>query len=531
MNHSRIAFSDTGLQSRLIQDYIEEAESLADCYGLAPKFSNIPQQITRRQTAPLNREVLVTALMKQYEANGLVFSDELSARLRSSDCYTITTGHQLSLFTGPLYFIYKVREVIALAADLKQHYQEFDFLPVFWMATEDHDFEEINHFVVDDHKLTWERPSGGAVGRLDTTGLDLIALQLKEILGPGERALSLVKLFETAYLKQQNLAHATRVLVQTIFSGSDLVVLDGDDPALKQLALPIFHAELFEQKTVEASRAKVEMLNENYHAQAHVRDINLFYLTENARNRIVKEASGAYSVDSTDLSFSAASLETILQQHPERFSPNVLLRPIYQEQILPNLMYVGGGGEVAYWLQLKGVFEAFNLPMPMVKLRNSFLFLSKATVRRLGQLNLDLKDMFSDRHQLEYRLVEAASAIDLKLDPFREKLERLFADLHQIAELTDKSMLGAVAAQQQKQLKGMVNLEKKLLRAEKRRNADVLRRLDLVLAEVFPGGTFQERKINQAALVMQHDWEWLQDLVLTNPWDSALHVFYEDASI
>jgi bacillithiol synthase len=525
MKHTRIKFAKSNIATTLLSDYLDGAPDLSDCYGLLPKSENILAQIEIRKQFPINRAVLAKQLAAQYKLAGLKPPSETIERLLPPNSYTIVTGHQLSLFAGPLYFIYKINQVIQLAEDLRMLVPDCDFIPVFWMATEDHDFAEINHFVLNEQKITWDVPASGAVGRLASKDFEVVYRQLAIELGPGERAGALLQIFERAYMESTNLANATRVLVSHLFANRNLLIVDGDDPSLKALASPFFKRELLEGVIASATKHDVQKLNERYYTQTHIRDINLFYLTDNDRKRLVRSADGDFFVDGTTLRFSVDALEKELKNHPERFSPNVNLRPIYQEIVLPNLMYVGGGGEVAYWLQLRGAFEAFKVPQPMIMMRHSFLFLSKRANRKMKKLGLSPEDLFEDRHRLEARLIQAASDLEIKLDPFKAKLDALFADLRQLADLTEKSMLGAVAAQHQKQLNGLDKLEKKLLKAEKRRNGLVMRQLDEILTEAFPGGTFQERKVNFAQFYMAYGPDWMKHLNTVSPWDTGIHVF------
>jgi len=293
--------------------------------------------------------------------------------LHHENTFTITTSHQLNLFTGPLYFLYKIISVINLTNELKAAYPENNFVPVYWMATEDHDFDEINYFNFKGKKVQWSRQASGAVGRLNTEDLDKVLDVFTANLGFGANSNGIKKLFKCAYLDHKNLADATRFLANELFGIYGLVIVDADDRDLKSLFAPYVKKELTEQTSFTKVSETNEKINSlGFNVQVNPREINLFYLKEDLRERIV-EQNGTYFVNDTDISFTKSELLAELEKHPERFSPNVIMRPLYQEVILPNLCYIGGGGELAYWFQLKSYFKAVNVPFPMLLLRNSVL--------------------------------------------------------------------------------------------------------------------------------------------------------------
>src|SRR5690606_7833848 len=350
-----ITFQNSGYFSEIVIDYLTQSEKIKPFYRHFPTLGNFKLQVEEKQNfSSENRKILTQALLQQYE--GLVISEATQKNidlLNEKQTFTITTGHQLSLFTGHLYFVYKIISVIKLCGQLKKEYPESDLVPVYWMATEDHDFEEINHFLFHEKKIVWNKSLSGAVGEFDTQGLEEVFKVLSIELGISANAQYLKNLFEKAYLKHQNLADATRFLVNELFSDYGLVIIDGNDKNLKKVFAPFIKEELFNQTSF--NKVSETLNNFPYPAQVNPREINLFYLDKNLRERIIKE-NDTYLINNTNLKFSETELLDILQSHPEKFSPNVIMRPLYQEVILPNLCYVGGGGELAYWLELKAFF-------------------------------------------------------------------------------------------------------------------------------------------------------------------------------
>ncbi|MCL9808428.1 bacillithiol biosynthesis cysteine-adding enzyme BshC [Flavobacterium luminosum] len=509
-----INYQNSGYFSKLIVDYLNQKHELQSLYYRFPTLDNFLAQIEEKQNNfPIeNRAVLVESLLQQNKNISLSESTtENIESLRLANTFTITTGHQLNLFTGPLYFIYKIVSVINLCKQLKSEYPEFNFVPVYWMATEDHDFEEINHFKIFDKKLSWNRQASGPVGRLTTEGLQNLFEEFSELIGTNDNAKQLKNWFQKAYLEHENLTEATRYLVNEIFKEYGLVILDGDDQKLKQLFAPYVSRELQEQVSYQQVSETLKHFS-NYEAQVNPRELNLFYIEDNLRERIIIE-KGKFKINNTILEFTQDEILSELKNHPEKFSPNVILRPLYQEIILPNLCYVGGGGEIAYWLELKKMFDAFKITFPMLLLRNSVLVSSEKQAKKADQLQLSWEDLFMTQQKLENKKTIEFSQFVIDFSQQKENLKQQFEQLHAIAAKTDPSFIGAVKAQEVKQLKGLENLEKRLLKAEKRIHRDKLDRIFAIQNELFPNGGLQERQLNFSVLYKEYGDRFINQLI------------------
>lgn len=517
MPNDCITYQNSGYFSKLIVDYLDEKPELKPLYNRFPKIENFKGQIEEKfnsynSNGNFNRQVLVYELERQYN-NFEVSETTLNniKLLNNSNTFTITTGHQLNLFTGPLYFLYKIVSTINLCKELKLTYPEYHFVPVYWMATEDHDFVEINYFNFKDTKIKWNRESFGPVGRLSTDGLHDVLNQFSEALGIGENANYLKELFRKSYLEHSNLAEATRFLANELFKNEGLVIIDGDSKELKQLFIPYVREELLNQtsfKKVTETNAQLE----HYKIQVNPREINLFYIEDHLRERIVFE-DGKYKVNSTKIEFTTDEILSELENHPEKFSPNVILRPLYQEIILPNLCYIGGGGEIAYWLELKSNFEAFKVTFPIILVRNSVLLATHKQIEKADKLNLNWSDLFSKQTNLINQKTKQLSTFTIDFSEQKEHLKKQFEQLMDIANQTDKSFIGAVKAQEAKQIKGLENLEKRLLKAEKRILNDQLQRITLLQDALFPNQSLQERKVNFSEFYTQFGDELLMKLL------------------
>ena len=509
-----ISYQKSGYFSKLIVDYLEEKLELQNTYNRFPRIENFKDQINEKEAnySSQNRSVLVTALKKQYD--NIEVSDATKTNielLNETKTFTVTTGHQLNLFTGPLYFLYKIVSTITLCKDLKQQYPEKNFVPIYWMATEDHDFDEINFFNFKNKKIKWKTESNGPVGRLATNGLQEVLNVFEKELGIGDNAKYLKDLFQKSYLNHSNLAEATRFLTNELFGVYGLVLLDGDDLSLKQLFSPFIKEELLHQTSFNKVN-ETNTLLKDYSIQVNPREINLFYIEDNLRERLLFE-NNQYKINNSSIVFSQSEILALLEKSPEKFSPNVILRPLYEEVILPNICYIGGGGEIAYWLQLKSNFEANNVTFPILLLRNSVLLAKEKQVHKADNLKLSWADLFSNQQELYTKKTQELSAFTLDFSEQKETLKKQFEKLNLIASQTDKSFIGAVKAQELKQIKGLENLEKRLLKAEKRMHSDQLERIIQLQNELFPNQSLQERSNNFSEYYNEFGQEFINKLV------------------
>jgi bacillithiol synthase len=501
-----ISYQNSGYFSKLIVDYLNQNPALQSLYHYFPKIENFKAQIEEKKSHfndNSKRTILVTALQKQYA--GFEISELTQSNIKllnDPKTFTITTGHQLNLFTGPLYFLYKIVSTINLSKQLKEEFPLYNFVPIYWMATEDHDFEEINHFNFKGKKIQWNTNSKGPVGRLSTEGLQEIFDLFASELNSSDNGNYIKNLFTESYLKHKTLADATRNLANALFGEQGLVILDGDDVSLKSE----FKNNMKEELLYQSSFKKVNKSNEklkDYSIQVNPREINLFYIEDNLRERIVFE-NNVYKVNNTTTQFSEAEIVKLLDTNPEKFSPNVILRPLYQEVILPNLCYIGGGGEIAYWLQLKSNFDHHNIPFPMLLVRNSVLLATQKQNDKADKLGLSWHNLFLNQQELFDKKTKEFSQFNIDFSSQKEQLKKQFESLNTIALQTDKSFIGAVKAQEVKQIKGLENLEKRLLKAEKRVHKEQLERLISLQDELFPSQSLQERKANFSEFYLEH---------------------------
>ncbi|GAB2491967.1 bacillithiol biosynthesis cysteine-adding enzyme BshC [Algoriphagus taiwanensis] len=483
-----IDLEKTGQFSSFFLDYIKGKESLRPFYTHLPRLESFEDAIKAKAFPESSRKTLHNALLEQYQS--LTIKDEVQSNLDAlldGKTFTVTTGHQLNLFTGPLYFIYKIVSTINLARKLKDEFPDYHFVPVYWMAAEDHDFDEINYFKLDGKKYQWNSNQTGAVGdfELDQSFRDW----MKEIHFAPE-------VFKEAYLKSKTLAEAVRKYVDGLFGDEGLVVVDGNHSGLKWEFASVIEDDLFYHSAFQQASDYTQRLEDlGYKSQIYPREINFFYLEKGIRERI-ELVGEEYRVLNTEISFSPKEMKDLIQAHPERFSPNVVLRPLYQEIILPNLAYLGGPAEVVYWLQLKGVFDHFQIPFPVLLPRNFGLILDSVASRKMNQLGWSVEDLFSDFSSWKKSYVEAHASVDFNMDEQKRQVIELFQKKGNEAEGLEKSLKSAFDAAQVRSLKILDHLGGKLRKAEERRQEVVLARAKAVLDFAASGGVPQERTVN-----------------------------------
>lgn len=493
----KIAYSQTGFFSALVTDYLDHDLALNGFYAHPPNLEGIKAAIASRAAYPGNRKLLVDQLRKQYE--GMPDAEKVNTlidQLLQENTFTVCTAHQPNLFTGHLYFIYKILHAIKLAEELSAQLPDYKLIPVFYMGSEDADLDELGHFYLGGEKYVWETKQTGAVGRMKVDKalvqlIDTISGQLTvHPFGAG-----LVELLKGAYQEGRSIEQATFHFVHELFAGYGLLVLLPDNAALKSAFIPVAEKELLTSFSHQAVSETIALFPEKYKVQAGGRDINLFYLNDDSRERIILENS-IYKIQNSEFEFSDAAIRNELIEHPERFSPNVILRPVFQEMILPNVAFIGGGGEIAYWLELKKVFEAVSVPFPVLLLRNSFLIIEKKWAELADKLKLPVSGLFKTAHELMNQLAIRDSGLQLELGKEKEELSRYYARLAELAAAADPTLSGHVKALETGAAKKIRELEKKMLRAAKKKMVAEARQLGKLRDGLFPSGQLQERMDN-----------------------------------
>jgi len=515
MRVEKLAFNKTESFSKIFLDYIARQPKLEFSHAFEPSIKGFEQALAKRNLSENTRNNLVEVLTQQYK--NISKSDAVAENielLKDQKTFTVTTGHQLNIFTGPLFFVYKIVTTINICRELASKFPDYRFVPIYWMASEDHDFAEINHVVVDEHKYVWESSETGAVGRFSTKELADLADSI-----PGK-----IDVFKQAYTSSENLADAVRNYVNELFGESGLVVLDSDHKLLKDEFTSIIKDDLLEHtpftKVNEGSQLLIE---QGYKPQLSPREINLFYLDENLRSRIEKDGN-SYKVVDTDLSFTKEEILDLLKTNPEKFSPNVILRPLYQEVILPNLGYIGGPAELAYWLQYKKMFDHYKIDFPVLMPRNFGLYLNQNAQRKKKSLGLVNEDLFLSADSLKKKYVQSNNG-NIDLEKERKELLLQYESIKKLASAIDVTLAPYIEVEVTRLQKSIDRIEGKFVKAEKLQRSDEMNKIDSLKTYTFPGGTPQERIVNILSIASDAFLKDIDDLA--DPFDLRMHIFLE----
>ncbi|GAB3935389.1 bacillithiol biosynthesis cysteine-adding enzyme BshC [Mucilaginibacter myungsuensis] len=521
MDANCISYKDTGAFSQTVINYLEDAPDLRSFYSHRPTMEGFAEFFNHKKVAA-DRPLIAKVLTEQYQILTAYSSkDEHTLKavldnielLKQDNTFTITTGHQLNIFAGPLYFIYKIVTAIKLARQLKDKFPDKNFVPVYWMASEDHDFAEINYTSIGGKKVHWWYEASGATGRIDPVSIRQALNQYKGVLGLEGYAEELGEIVNTAYTKFDRLADATRYLVNALFGQYGLVIIDADNIELKKHFAPYIEQDIIQQNSFKHITDTNKLLaSTGVQIQVNPREINFFYLKDALRERLTFE-DGLYKVLNTDISFTEDELKTEIKAYPQRFSPNVVMRPLYQEVILPNIAYIGGGAEVVYWLELKANFDHYGIDFPILILRNSALVIPKEVAPKITKMDLSLQDLFKPIDDIKKTWIKQHSEHELSLGTEWEQFAMIFEQVKQKASKIDPTLAPSTTAVEVRLKHAFDNLEKKLTRAEKRNYATRLEQIDQIKAALFPNGSLQERNENFGLFYVKFGQTFIDELI------------------
>ncbi len=506
---NKISFQDIASIPQLVKDFLNH--NIEGFEENTFSLQNFKNKIKEKQASFNLRQREILALALEQQLSSLTISSKQKQNiedLKLENTFTITTGHQLNLFSGPVFFVYKILQTIKTCFYLKENFPEFNFVPVYWMASEDHDFAEINHFKTENNYYEINEKFGGAVGRIplsDTFFISEFEKEFKDYVFGTE----LILMLKEAYKAGNTLTQAIQILVNRLFSDFGLLILDGDSAALKTQMKETFRDELVNFSLNEESKQKIDFLTGKYgKVQVNPRDINLFYLTE-TRDRIDFDGKN-YNIVDKNTQFTTEEILNELENYPEKFSPNALMRPVYQETVLPNLAYIGGNAEIMYWLELKDYFTKINLPFPILIPRNSMLFINQKTLGKIEKLQLKIEDFFQNFTAITNHKILDNNEILRLLEEKESQLIHQFAELKAAAETTEKSFGNMVKAEEVRQMKSFKRMKKRLLHAEKIKQTELLERLENLFLDVHPSKNWQERVHNFSVFFADHGNAWLE---------------------
>ena len=433
-----------------------------------------------------NRQVLADSLFQQA---GAYFSEKQLANLallREKNTVTITTGHQLTLFGGPMFLVYKVLHMAKLAAAFNESQTDYKAVPIFWLASEDHDLDEVRSAHLFGKTFTWETPQTGAVGRMTTADFTQVLADFKALFeGKESQIEKLLTCDQTEY------AAFNQEFLTRLFSDFGILVLQPDSAALKKMFVPVLTRELETSCALPAvEQVNERLLSFGWTPQAQAREINLFLLSDGKRSRI-ERAGSSYLIDGK--TWSSDELLAFAQDHPEQFSPNVILRPVYQETILPNIAYIGGGGEMAYWVQLKEVFAAHQTIFPLIQQRNSLHVIDSGMLKRMEKLDFQVQDYFQSADLLKKAFIAQNSADEVDMSEVYEAYEQFKRALISKTRSVAQSLENMAEAESVKMQKQLEQVEAKLIKQVKQTHEQALKSIEFVCERFMPENTLQER--------------------------------------
>ena len=453
--------------------------SVSDILAQAQKKKEVYSSETRRNLVQVWSQQIGSYASESQVENLMLLEDE--------NTFTITTGHQLTLFAGPLYLVYKVLHVVRLAEEFNKSQNAFKAVPVFWMASEDHDFDEVKATHLFNQKLSWESNQTGPVGRFNMDDFREVKSQFSAFFDGKETEINEL----IAIAEKPDYASYLQEFISKLFADFGVLVLQPDNRELKRAFIPVVLREISSNVANHAVQNTNKLVESaGYKPQAHSRDCNLFYLKAGERLRIEPMENGL-AIDGTV--YSQEELGKLVEKEPENFSPNVILRPVYQETILPNLVYVGGGGEMAYWIQLKGVFHVHHTLFPLIQQRVSLQLIDGAMKKRMDKLNWPDERYFDAREDLKKLFLKENEGDDLDLSVLYAEFEALRGTMIEKAKSIEATLESFAEAETVRMKKQLESFEQRLVKQLKQRHEQVLQSIDFVSERVIPENSLQER--------------------------------------
>lgn len=463
-----------------------------------------------------HRGRLASILEQQY--HGLDLPDALAKNIHDlahGHAVSITTAHQPLLFGGTLYFLYKALSAIRLAREAESWLPDQRVVPVFVLGSEDHDYEEVRHIRLLGKTMSWESDAkGGPVGRMDAGNIPELIEQLKEIFTPLPFGNQVLHLLEESYKPGASYGQSTFRFLHHLLGRLGLVVIDLDHPLAKQACIQIFEQELtqgFAKPIIEQTIHRLEKVG--FAQQAHVRDINLFYLDGHRRERIESDSPENYRTVDQQYAWTRTEILLELQEHPERFSPNVNLRPVLQETMLPNLAFVGGAGELAYWVQLTDLFQSLHLPFPILVRRHSGLLVDEWTQQKLTKLGLPLQAFFQPQEALLQQFVHEMANVPGDLDAEREALRELMKQVKAKCAAIEPTLERSAESAEVQMDKLLQALEGKMTRGLKQIHEREVNQIRGIYDRLMPEGQLQERNESFLSWMARYGYGWIDDLL------------------
>lgn len=531
--YSELQSEESGF-SRLFIDYIDNYSHVKDFFVGDFRDKKVwESRLHAIAHRDINRSAIAQVLLNQNRDYHCGIKTLANIDLLLSDnTVAIVTGQQVGLFTGPLYTLYKVLTTLKLTEQLSQQYPDYNFVPIFWLEGEDHDIEEVSSFSFLNASNELQRFSypdgdktkGNNVGAVGSVNLDesigILFNSLRQTLITTEYSQKVFELFETAYQKGMTFSRAFIHLFNVLLENSGLIFFDPHNPDTKKILTPVFAQELNNiSQTCQLVITQSEILEKQYHAQVKPRAVNLFLFHNGGRYAIEPHEHG-FSLKGTRRTFTKEEMLELLNNDPNLFSPNVVLRPICQDYLFPTLAYVAGPSEIAYFAQFKLLYENFAIPEPIIYPRCSATIVEERVQKIINKYHLQSKDFFTEIDALKGRIT--ASISDFKVEELFSNtfgtVSESLTSLKDGLESIDPTLVPAMENTLVRMQGALNNLKEKTLSAQVRQHEISLRQLDKVAISLFPNSNLQEREMNIIYFLNKYGLEllrWLRsELVL-----------------
>ena len=536
----RIPFDALPAFSKLFATYCSDFDALSSFYAADYRSPASRGEAAARAAAhPRDRAAIADVLLEQNARWGLDERTRANIEaLRDPASAAVVTGQQVGFLAGPLYTIYKTVTTLQLAERLAEETGR-PVVPVFWVEGEDHDFDEIAGVTLLARNETvplrydgYTPPAegnAGAVGRIVLgEQVDAVLAELDAALAPTDFKGAVMSMVREAYVPGATIEDAFTKLMKALFAGTGLVFLNPDDARLKRLTAPLFRREIEDYAAAaEGLRAQSDRLAADYHAQVHARPTNLFLLTPEGRLPIDAEPGddARFRLRGSERTFTRAELLDVLEAEPERFSPNVVLRPLMQDLLVPTAAYVAGPAEVAYFAQYRPVYAWAGIPMPVIYPRASVSLVEAKVQKVLDKYELSVADAGEDVERLFGRVVLATMEVDVEA-LFKEAARHLHQAVGTIkpgVEQVDRTLGGAAEALRASMMKELAKLKDRVVRAEKRQQDEVRDQIEKARINLYPGGKLQERVLSPLYFLNKYSPDFIAALRAQLSLDTTAH--------
>lgn len=521
-----INFSDIPGHQNLFLDYLYEFENVADFF--ANDFRNRENYLKIFRSISESRQDFASRIpdiiSNQYaNLNPSGKTVQNIKKLADKKTLAIVTGQQLGILGGPLYTFYKIITAIKLSQFLSERYDDYNFVPVFWLEGDDHDFNEVRTIkIIDDnnslvtvgYKEEIEeddlKQSVGLI-KLDNSINDFFTALEKE-LKETEFKSPLLQQLKNCFQEGRTFKDAFRDLIFNYFDNYGLVIFDPQTDEVKQLLKPIFKKEINDFRIHTEQLVHVSAtLEELYHAQVKVKPVNLFLRVDEGRHSI-EPVENEFRLRRKRKSYTQEQLLEVLENEPDKFSPNVLLRPICQDYLLPTAFYIAGPSEIAYFAQLKPLYELYNIVEPIIYPRSSLTILENSIAGSLDKFSIGINDVFVDVENVKKRIINSVeqSSVDEMFSDISNQLENSFDQLKEKLFDLDKTIADSSNRYRDKILGTIAELKSKAEKAQQKKYEVTLRQIDRAAVHLFPNSNLQEREINFVYFVNKYGDEFLK---------------------